>query len=82
MHTLWVVLLITRNKEVSNAIIGVVKLRLPFKIPLKYSGLGGGWFGEVPQEGTLGIIIIPNQKSARLPIMLRYPGPVLQKDRS
>lgn len=42
MHTLWVVLLVTRNKEVSNAIIGVVKLRLPFKIPLKYSGLGGG----------------------------------------
>lgn len=47
MHDLWVVLLVTRNKEVSNAIIGVVKLRLPFKIPLKYSGLGGGW-GSVP----------------------------------
>lgn len=70
MHDLWVALLVTRNKEVSNAIIGVVKLRLPFKIPLKYSGLGGG-VGGVSQEGTLGIIIIPSQKSARLPIMLR-----------
>lgn len=53
MHDLWVVLLVTRNKEVSNAIIGVVKLRLPFKIPLKYSGLGGG-LGECPRKGLWG----------------------------
>lgn len=84
MSAIWLDSQVARNKGVSIAKIGIIKLRFQVKNPLKNSGLGRQ-DQPVLQEGTLGIELIISKikdKQPRLLVTLRHPFPAQPRDRN